>query len=123
MSVLISSVNEHSFDQEVLAASAPVLVHFWAPWCGLCRFIQPLLNTFQADHPEIKLVGINADDNLKLASTYRLKTLPTLVLVRGGEVVFRQDTFRGRDELRRVLEQLTTSYTPHLEMELNKKIL
>lgn len=73
---MIHSVTDLNFRDEVLASSVPVLVNFGAPWCGLCKLIQPTLNQFQARwDDQIKLVNINADDNLKLASTYKLRTL------------------------------------------------
>ncbi len=110
--MLLSSIGEQAFTQEVLESSTPVLVHFWAPWCGLCRLINPLLMRFQAEWGgELKIVGFNADQSLKLASTYRLTTLPTLILFEGGLVRHRLEGFRGRDDLRLALEELTLSYT------------
>lgn len=101
------SIDEDSFTAEVLGASCPVLVHFWAPWCGLCRAIDPLLEQFQTRWgPQVKLVGINADRNLKLANAYRLTALPTLILFEGGEPVFRMDCVTGREELRARLDAL-----------------
>lgn len=103
----MSPVSEHKFTQEVLSSPTPVLVHFWAPWCGLCRLIQPLLAHFQSERPnQIKIVGINADENLKLANTYRLTTLPTLLFFENGQLVHRLDSFRGRDDLRLALEAM-----------------
>lgn len=105
-------VSEQTFSQEVLGSSVPVLVHFWAPWCGLCRMIVPMLTEFQAEQDgQIKLVGINADENLKLANTYRLTTLPTLLLVNHGEVIYRLDSFRGRDELQVALKKIVANYS------------
>ncbi|MFW6358700.1 MAG: thioredoxin family protein [Chroococcales cyanobacterium] len=99
------SVSEQTFSKQVLDSSQPVLVHFWAPWCGLCRMIVPLLTKFQAEaNSQIKIVGINADDNLKLANTYRLTNLPTLILFERGSVVHRIEGFKGREELYRSLE-------------------
>ena len=106
------SVSERNFTQEVLESQIPVLVNFWAPWCGLCHLIQPLLLEFQAHCSEqIKLVGVNADANFKLANTYRLTTLPTLVLIEQGIVQKRLDSFRGREDLRLVLEEIRQGYT------------
>lgn len=110
---MLLSVGERTFSQEVLESSQPVLVHFWAPWCGLCRMINPLLLRFQAECGEqVKLVGINADDNLKLANTYRLKNLPTLILFDNGEVIHRLDHFRSRDEVRIALEKMIVNRLP-----------
>ncbi len=110
---MVLSVSERTFTQEVLESSTPVLVHFWAPWCGLCRLINPLLTRVQSEWGEqVKLVGINADQNLKLANTYRLQTLPTIILVENGKVVHRIDTFQGRDDLRMAIEKIMVSYLP-----------
>lgn len=108
---MVLSVSERTFTQEVLKSPIPVLVNFWAPWCGLCLHIQPILLQFQALCDEqIKLVGVNADENFKLANAYRLTTLPTLILVEDGEVEERIDSFRGRDELRLALEKVRSNY-------------
>ncbi|MBD2744400.1 thioredoxin domain-containing protein [Coleofasciculus sp. FACHB-1120] len=111
---MVLSVSERTFTQEVLESSTPVLVHFWAPWCGLCRLINPLLTRVQSEWGEqVKLVGINADQNLKLANTYRLQTLPTIILFENGKVVHRIDSFQGRDDLRIAVEKIMVSYLPN----------
>ena len=107
------SVNERTFRQEVLESSLPVLVDFSAPWCGLCRVIQPLLREFQSEWSgQVKLVRVNADDNLRLATTYRIKSLPTLLLLEGGQVIQRLDHFQGRDEVRMALKNLMVTSLP-----------
>lgn len=104
---MVLSVSEHTFKQEVLESTTPVLVHFWAPWCGLCRMIEPTLRDFQAEWGEkVKVVGINADRTLKLASTYRITTLPTLILFEGDSVLHRIEGFHGRDDLHAALHSL-----------------
>jgi thioredoxin 1 len=110
---MVLSVSERTFTQEVLESPVPVLVNFWAPWCGLCRIIQPLLLEFQTHYcnGEVKVVGVNADANFKLSNTFRLTTLPTLILIEDGQVRQRLDSFRGRDELRLALEEIRLSYT------------
>ncbi len=108
---MVLSVSERTFTQEVLESPIPVLVNFGAPWCGLCRIIQPLLLQFQAQcGQEIKLVGINADDNFKLSTTYRLKSLPTLLVIEKGVVKQRVEGFSGRDDLRQALETIRLTY-------------
>ena len=109
---MVLSVSERTFTQEVLESPIPVLVNFWAPWCGLCRNIQPLMTQFEAScNEQIKLVGVNADENFKLSNTYRLTTLPTLILIEDAKVRERFDSFRGRDELRLALELIRISYS------------
>ena len=104
---MLSNVNEETFDEEVLQSSQPVLVHFWAPWCGLCRVMSPMLEQLQTtlDKP-IKLVSINADNNFKLANTYRLRTLPTLLVFQNGNVQKRLDHFQSRDGVFSSLQSL-----------------
>ncbi len=108
---MVLSVSERTFNQEVLESPIPVLVDFGAPWCGLCRVIQPTLLQFQAHcDGQIKLVAVNADDNFKLTNSYRLKTLPTLLLIENGIVIQRLEGFHRRDELKVALDEIHLHY-------------
>ena len=95
---MLSKVNEETFREEVLQSSLLVVVHFWAPWCGLCRAIEPMLTQLQNSlEKPIKLVSINADNNFKLVNTYQLRSLPTLLFFEDGSLQQRLDHFQGRD--------------------------
>ncbi len=120
---MVLSVNERTFKQEVLETSSKVLVDFWAPWCGLCRLIHPLVQEFQTEWSEqIKVVRVNADNNLRLANCYRLKSLPTLLLFNNGQLVQRLDNFQGRDDLRIALQKLIVNPVPKSAELLGKGI-
>jgi thioredoxin 1 len=104
---MVLSLNERSFKQEVLESTTPVLVNFWAPWCGICFLINPILKGFEAEWGDrVKIVGINADQSLKLASTYRIATLPTLIWFESGSMIHRIEGFQGRDDLSQELRSL-----------------
>ena len=108
---MLVRVNEDTFAKEVLEARAPVLANFWAPWCGLCRLVEPILEEFQFQWEDVKLVSINADESLKLASNYRLTTLPTLIWFESGKVLHRLEHFSGRTELRHTLADIACRYS------------
>lgn len=104
---MILSVNEKNFSPEVLNCDRLVIVDFWAPWCGLCKAIVPILHKLQAEATQpIKLVSVNADENLKLANTYRLRSLPTILIFERGVLLERLEDFHGRDGLYQILEEI-----------------
>jgi thioredoxin 1 len=111
---MILSVTEQTFNQEVLDSPTLVIVNFWAPWCGLCRRINPMLTHLQAEWGKsFKLVQVNADDNFKLANRYRLMTLPTLLLFEEGQVIHRLDSVLSLELLQRELSKIISQHSSH----------
>lgn len=104
---MMTMVSDENFNREVLASSVPVLVHFSAPWCGICRLVSPVLNSFRKEWPgPIQIVDINADQNLKLANRYQLTALPTVLYIEHGRVLQRIEGFRGREHFLGQLEEI-----------------
>jgi thioredoxin 1 len=81
------SVTDDTFDAEVLKSDKPVLVDFWAPWCGPCLQVAPVLAEIDAEHDELTVVKVNIDENPKIASSYGVTSIPTLNVYSGGELV------------------------------------
>ena len=83
----IMEVTDSSFEQEVLKSDLPVLVDFWAPWCGPCRAIAPVVEELSADYEtKLKVVKCNVDDNPKVPAKYGIRAIPTLIIFKGGNV-------------------------------------
>lgn len=82
----VAEVSDDSFDGDVLQSPLPVLADFWAPWCGPCKAVAPLLEELAAENPNIRVVKVNVDDNPKTAERYNVRAIPTLILFRNGEV-------------------------------------
>ncbi len=89
-------VTKATFEREVVNADVPVIIDFWAPWCGPCKAIGPLLDTLASEHAgKVKIVKVNVDQERELASAFRVQSIPTLVTMHKGEVIDVTVGFRG----------------------------
>ncbi|CAN5814045.1 MAG: thioredoxin [Cyanobacteria bacterium J06623_4] len=83
-----AQVTDSTFKQEVLESETPVLVDFWAPWCGPCRMVAPVVDEISEQYDgQVKVVKVNTDENPSVASQYGIRSIPTLMIFKGGQRV------------------------------------
>jgi thioredoxin 1 len=85
----LPDVTDGTFQAEVLDAETPVLVDFWAPWCGPCRVVHPILEEMAVEREDLRIVSLNVDENQDTASTYEVLSIPTMILFKDGDVAQR----------------------------------
>ena len=85
MSVI--NITRNNFQNEIINSDKPVLLDFWAPWCGPCRMVGPILEEIAGERSDIKIGKINVDEQLELASQFRVMSIPTLIVIKDGKIV------------------------------------
>ena len=104
MSVL--SVSKRSFSEEVLSSSLPVLIDFWAPWCGPCRMLSPIVDEVAKEHrADLKVVKVNIDEEPELANEFGVMSIPTLVLMKNGRVAASAVGVRPKQQIEAMLKE------------------
>ena len=98
------AVNSDNFQKVVLESDKPVLVDFWASWCGPCKMLSPVVEELAAAHPEIAVAKVNVDENPELAMVYRISAIPALILFRDGKVAKQSVGYQPREALEALLK-------------------
>lgn len=101
------NLSDSNFDQEVLKANLPVLVDFWAPWCGPCLIAGPVIEELAKEYGgKIKAGKLNVDENPQVAQQYGIMGIPTVIIFNGGKEAKRQVGFPGKEEYRKMIEEV-----------------
>ncbi len=98
-------VSDDNFEQEVLKSTKPVLVDFWAPWCGPCRMVAPIVEELATEYDgKVEFVKVNTDDNPNTSVKYGIRSIPTLLVFKDGEAVGQIVGFRPKSDLKQRLD-------------------
>ena len=101
MSVI--NINKNNFQEEVMNANQPVLVDFWAAWCGPCQMLGPVIEEIAAERNDIKVAKVNVDEQPELASQFQVMSIPTLVVIKDGQMVNKSVGAKPKDQILKML--------------------
>ena len=93
------NITKNSFEQEVISTNQKVLLDFWAPWCGPCKMVSPILDEIARERPDIKVCKVNVDEEMELARKYRIFSIPTMMVLQDGQIQHKMTGARAKAQI------------------------
>lgn len=98
-------LTKENFEKEVMQESKPVLIDFWAAWCGPCQMLLPTIEELAGEVTDVKICKVNVDEEPELAERYQIMTIPTLQFMKNGQVVSKQVGVKSKEEIKKMIQQ------------------
>jgi len=100
-------INEQNFEQEVVNSDIPVLLDFWAPWCGPCKMLLPVIDEVAKEYDgKIKVGKVNTDENMSLSSKFQITSIPCLIIFKGGKAINKMVGFRPKNDIMKEIDNV-----------------
>ena len=97
------SITKNNFQEEVITSETPVLLDFWASWCGPCRMVSPIVDEIAQERPDVKVCKVNVEEQRELAAAFKVMSIPTLVVMKGGKIINRALGARPKEQILELL--------------------